>query len=254
LALELAEQADKITMAHFAVGSAVTVKPDRSLVTEADLETEQALAAVLAERRPGDAIAAEELHGDQITGGRCWVIDPIDHTNNFARGLPYYGTLIAMLEDGRPVVGVVSAPALKRRWWALRGGGAFADGRPIRVSSVESLAEAHLSFAQLEAWSHRQLLDPLVGLVSDARWTFGSGGFLAQMAVAEGTMDVALDPTGYVWDLAPSQIIVEEAGGIFTDVNGHADASRGTAVVSNGLLHEEVLSRLTAAKGRVVDR
>ncbi|WNM38863.1 inositol monophosphatase family protein [Micromonospora halotolerans] len=245
LALELADQADRITAAHFAAGSAVTVKPDRSLVTAADLETERTLAAVLADRRPHDAIAAEELHGDQVGAGRCWVIDPIDHTNNFARGLSYYGTLIALLEDGQPVVGVVSAPSLRRRWWALRGGGAFADGRGIRVSAVDELSEAHLSFAELEVWNRRGLLGPLVELVSEARWTFGSGGFLAQMAVAEGKLDVALDPTGHVWDLAASQVIVQEAGGVFTDVHGRVDATRGTAVVTNGLLHEEVLSRLT---------
>ncbi|MET7970891.1 inositol monophosphatase family protein [Micromonospora sp. NPDC005305] len=244
LALELAERADRINTRFFHAGAAVTVKADRSLVTEADLTTERELAAVLAERRPGDAIAAEELHGEQIQEGRCWTIDPIDHTNNFARGLPHYGTLIALLEDARPVVGVVSAPSLKRRWWASRGGGAFADGRPARVSGVDDLAEAHLSFAQLEVWSGRRLLEPLVGLVSEARWTFGSGGFLAQMAVAEGKLDVALDPTGYVWDLAPSQIIVEEAGGRFSDVGGCADPARGTAIVTNGLLHDLVLSRL----------
>ncbi|MFC0032669.1 inositol monophosphatase family protein [Micromonospora chaiyaphumensis] len=244
LALELAEQADRITTAHFRAGSVVTVKPDRSLVTEADLETERALAAVLAERRPEDAVVAEELHGDQIGQGRCWAIDPIDHTNNFARGLAHYGTLIALLEDGQPVVGVVSAPTLRRRWWASHGGGAFADGNRIQVSAVDEVAEAHLSFAELDVWNRRGLLGPLVGLVSDVRWTFGSGGFLAQMAVAEGKLDVALDPTGHVWDLAASQVIVQEAGGRFSDLDGRVDATRGTAVVTNGLLHKKVLARL----------
>ncbi|WP_422742707.1 inositol monophosphatase family protein [Micromonospora sp. WMMD754] len=244
LAQELADKADQITLAHLAAGPAATVKPDRSLVTEADLATERALAAIIAARRPTDALAAEELHGDRIVAGRCWVVDPIDHTNNFARGLPYFGTLIALLVEGRPVVAVVSAPALGRRWWATRGGGAYTGGRRIQVSAVDRLADAHLSFAELAGWRDRGLLHPLVDLVGKVRWTFGSGGFLAQMAVAEGSLDVALDPSGYVWDLAPSQLIVEEAGGIFTDLTGREDPTRGTAVVTNGLLHREVLTRL----------
>ncbi|MFI6820246.1 inositol monophosphatase family protein [Micromonospora sp. NPDC050187] len=244
LALTMADLADEITLRHFHAAPVASTKPDRSLVTEADLEVERSLSAFLAAHRPTDGIAAEETRPQTVIEGRCWAIDPVDHTNNFARDLPFYGTLIALLDQGRPVVGVVSAPALGRRWWASRGGGAFADGRRIRVSATTDLADAHISFARLDRWRDLGLLDELVRLVADTRWTFGSGGFLAQMAVAEGRLDLAVDATGDVWDLAAGQILVEEAGGRFTDVRGVPEPTHGTALVTNGHLHAVLLDRL----------
>ncbi|MEU1589708.1 inositol monophosphatase family protein [Micromonospora sp. NPDC005710] len=250
LALALADEADAITSRYFAQGLKATIKTDRSLVTQADIEAEARMADMLRKHRPRDDIAAEELHHKELGDGRVWAIDPIDHTNNYARGLPLYGTLISLLEDRQPIVGVVSAPALKRRWWAARGVGAFADGERIHVSQVADLEDAHLSFSQLEAWLKLGMLDGLVDLVSTVRWTFGSGGIFAQMWVAEGRIDISLDSTGYVWDLAASQIIVEEAGGRFTDVSGISDPGLGTGIATNGTLHLSVLGRLSDQRGR----
>jgi histidinol-phosphatase len=243
LALDLADRADRITMELFAAPR-TSIKADRSLVTEADLLVEQEAADVLRKLRPGDALMAEEAHGDVTPQDRTWAIDPIDHTNNYARGLPVFGTLIALLEAGRPVVGVVSAPAMGRRWWARHGGGAWANGERIHTSGVDDLADAHISFAQLDRWDKLGRLHALAQLAGTTRWAFGSGGFPAQMWVAEGRLDVALDSTGYVWDLAASQIIVEEAGGTFTDVAGDPTPFSGNAIATNGPLHDAVLRAL----------
>ncbi|MET9255818.1 inositol monophosphatase family protein [Streptomyces sp. NPDC003717] len=243
LAHEMADIAADIAMAHF-LKARTRVKADRSLVTEADLAVERALADLLGRERPDDGLLAEELHQDTAGPRRMWVVDPIDHTNNYARGHRAFATLIALVEEGRPVVGVIAAPALRQRWWGARGLGAWADGEPMRVSSVDDVADAHLSFSQIEAWRELGRLEQLADLAGAVRWTFGSGGWLGQMGVADGTFDIALDSTGHVWDLAASQIIVEEAGGVFSDVEGRPSPDRGTAVVCNPRLHAEVLRRL----------
>ena len=199
------------------------------------------MAAMVRTHRQGDGIVAEELHSDGERPRRYWEIDPVDHTDVYARGLPYFATLIALVAPGSA--------------WSARRLSAGA-GMPRRtsartrlhVSAVSRLEDAHLSFAQLDEWESLGRTQQLTALVSTARCTFGSGGFLAQMWVAEGRMDVAVDPTGHVWDLAASQIIVEEAGGRFTDVDGRADPAHGTAVVSNGAPHADTL-RLLAAGG-----
>ncbi|MEV4255385.1 inositol monophosphatase family protein [Spirillospora sp. NPDC049652] len=249
LALGLADLADDITLRHFRrTDLGVRAKPDRSPVTEADTETERALRTVLACERPGDTIVGEEEGGTQ--GPRCWLLDPVDHTANFVRGIPVFATLIALVQDGRPTVGVVSAPALGRRWWASLGGGAFADGEPIRVSAVADLADASLSFAALDRWDDRALLPGIVGLGRRARHSWGSGGFWSQMLVAEGRLDASLDPWGKPWDLAAPKIIVEEAGGRLTDLDGAPRIDRDAALVSNGLLHPELLAALRSRPAR----
>jgi histidinol-phosphatase len=196
--------------------------------------------------RPADGVLGEETAAAG-GGARRWVIDPIDHTNNFVRGIPTFATLIALLVDGVADVGVVTAPALQRRWWARRGQGAFTDGdRPLRVSTVDDVSEAYLSYAAAHVWQQRGQLDGLLDLTRRTRFVVGSGGFSAHMLVAEGLLEGSLDPWGQLWDLAPIQVIVEEAGGILTDTAGRPRSDGGCAVVTNAVLHDEILATLTA--------
>lgn len=253
-ALALADRADEVTMRRFrSTGLGVRTKPDRSVVTEADLETERALRALIGEHRPDDGVLGEEL--DERRGGtRRWILDPIDHTNNYTRGVEVFATLIALEEAGRVTIGVVSAPALGRRWWAARGQGAYTtdrratagDGEPVRmrVSAVDDLAEAHLTYAALARWERRGLVPGITALCAATRYQFGSGCFWGQMLVAEGRCDASLDPWGKLWDNAPIQVIVEEAGGRFTDLAGEPRLDRDCAIVTNGPLHDAVLARL----------
>jgi histidinol-phosphatase len=237
LALTLADLADTISLARFRAGDLVVeTKPDLSPVTEADLAVERAIRERLAGERPGDGIYGEEL-GDDRTEGRRWIVDPIDGTRNYSRGVPVWGTLIALEEEDVVRIGVVSAPALGRRWWAQRGAGAFADGMPIHVSAVRRVEDAILSFALDEA---------LPEIAARAWLARGFGDFWAHMLVAEGAVDGAVDSRGVrVWDLAAVQVIVEEAGGRFSDFDGHAQIDAGSAVSSNGVLHETLLASLT---------
>jgi histidinol-phosphatase len=249
LALSLADRADAITMRHFrSPGLDVRSKPDHSPVSAADLETERALRSLLREHRPGDGVLGEEF--DETPGeGRRWILDPIDHTDNYTRGVEVFATLIALEEEGRTTVGVVSAPALGRRWWAARGQGAYAgtgeEYARIRVSAVGDLARAHVSYASLRRWEDRGLVPGVVRIARAARYEFGSGCFWAQMLVAEGRCDASLDPWGKPWDLAAGQVIVEEAGGRLTDLRGEPRIDRDCAIATNGLLHDEVLALLT---------
>jgi histidinol-phosphatase len=174
------------------------------------------------------------------------VVDPIDGTKNFVRGVPVWASLIALRIDGRVDVGVVSAPALGRRWWAARGHGAFADGQPISVSRVSRLADAHLSYSSLTGWEEQGRLEGLLQLSRDCWRTRAFGDFWSHVLVAEGAVDASFEPEVSLWDLAPLQVIVEEAGGRFTDLSGAARPDGGSAVCSNGLLHDEVLAGLRA--------
>jgi len=242
----MAATADRIAMRYFGQELATQVKSDNSLLTAADLEIDYTLTKLVSASYPTDRINAEESeHGaGHPTAHRIWAIDPIDHTNNFARGLTAFGTLIALLVAGQPVVGVISAPALGHRWWAMKGAGAYRDGQVIHVSKVSSINESHLTFSQLSEWDKLGRLRAVVEMDADARWSFGSGGFTGQMWLAEGKVDISLDSTGYIWDLAAPKIIVEEAGGRFSDIHGHDSAWLGTAISTNGALHDEVLGRL----------
>jgi len=237
LALELADAADAISLARFRKGLAVEQKPDLTPVTEADRAVEAELRRLLSETRPADAVLGEEL-GAAGDGSRRWIGDPIDGTRNYARGIPVWATLIALEEDGIVRVGVVSAPALARRWWAARGSGAYADGERMQVSSVERVEDAVLSFA----------LDQKLPELAWRAWHLrGLGDFWAHMLVAEGAVDAAADAVGVaIWDLAAVQVIVEEAGGRFSDFSGDARLDSGTALTSNGHLHDELLATLAA--------
>ena len=233
LALRLADAADAVALARFrARDLVVETKPDRTPVTEADRDVEKELRSLLGRERPGDAILGEE-EGESGTGPRRWILDPIDGTRNYSRGIPVWATLIALEEEGRVVLGVVSAPALHRRWWAERGGGAHAGGDQVHVSAVHRAEDAVLSFA---------LEQPLPSLATRAWHARGYGDFWSHMLVAEGAIDGAIDAIGVsVWDLAAVQVIVEEAGGTFTDFAGEHRVDGGSAISSNGHLHQALL-------------
>ena len=242
LALELADLADAVTMLRFqATDLVVDTKPDLTPVTEADRDAERAIRDRLAEARPGDAVLGEE-YGSTGGGGRQWVLDPIDGTKNYVRGMPVWATLIALREDGVTTTGVVSAPAIGRRWWAARGRGAYADGRRITVSKVREMSDAFLSYSSLPGWGDRE--ERLLALSRRVWRTRAFGDFWSYMLVAEGAVDVAAEPTVSLWDLAPLQVVVEEAGGRFTDLTGVARPDGGSAVATNGLLHDAVLDAL----------
>ncbi len=248
LALSLADRADAITTARFgALDLRVDQKPDLTPVTDADEAVESAVREALAAQRPADAIFGEEHGGEPLLTGRQWVIDPIDGTKNFVRGVPLWASLIALLEDGVPVVGVVSAPALNRRWWAGLGLGAYtsfgrSDPRRLAVSGVADLGSASLSFSSLSGWADRGIRDRFIDL-TDAVWRVrGYGDFYSYCLVAEGAVDVACEPEVKLWDLAPLDVLVREAGGTFTNLSGEPGPHGGSAVASNGFLHNRVLA------------
>ncbi|GAB2656984.1 histidinol-phosphatase [Gordonia jinhuaensis] len=253
LALHLADLADAITTARFgAMDLHVDAKPDLTPVSDADLETERTLRAALATSRPDDAVLGEEFGGDATFTGRQWVIDPIDGTKNFVRGVPVWSTLIALLVDGLPVVGVVSAPALVRRWWAAQGSGAHTRGpdgttRDISVSAVSNLSESSLSFASLSGWAQRGLRARFLDLTDEVWRVRGYGDFLHYCLVAEGAVDIAAEPEVSLWDLAAVDILVREAGGRFTALDGTPGPHHGSAVATNGLLHNAVLDAIGTA-------
>jgi histidinol-phosphatase len=250
LALELADLADAVSLGRFrAVDLEVRTKPDRTPVTEADLAVERTIRDRLAEARPADGILGEEL-GTEGDAPRQWIIDPIDGTANFLRGVPVWGTLIALAVDGVPVVGMVSSPAMGRRWWAVVGGGAFTTDAPggeprrIGVSRVAELADASLSFQSLAQWRGAGYLDRLLAL-SELVWRDRAyGDVWSYMLLAEGLIDITGEFDVKVYDLAALVPIVEEAGGRFTSITGERGPGHGSALATNGLLHEVVLAEL----------
>ena len=229
----VAKRAGDIALRYWNTGLTPETKSDASPVTIADRECEQAIARALEEAFPDDGLLGEEGAAKNSRSGRRWIIDPIDGTRNYSRGIPVWATLISLEEDGHVVLGVVSAPALHRRWWAERGAGAHAGGDVVHVSAVRRPEDAVLSFA-LE-----QSVPALAGRAWHAR---GYGDFWSHMLVAEGSVDGAIDAIGVsVWDLAAVQVIVEEAGGTFTDFAGEQRIDGNSAISSNGLLHAELL-------------
>ena len=250
LALRLADVADAITLDRFrAADLRVTRKPDRTPVTDADTATEDALRAVIDSERPGDAVLGEERGGDLPDSGRGWVLDPIDGTKNYSRGVPAWATLIGLTVHGRAVVGIASAPALGRRWWGAHGLGAWTseNGGPprrITVSGVADLADAYLSTTDFRTFSENGDLPRWLAL-ADACWeTRAFGDFWQYCLVAEGVIDVAVDRTASVWDLAALVPILDEAGGRLTDLDGVATHDGGNALASNGHVHGAALEVL----------
>jgi len=249
----LADAADDITMRRFrSVDLRVESKPDLTPVTDADLAVEESLRNVLSRARPRDAMLGEE-YGHTGSSQRCWVIDPIDGTKNFVRGVPVWATLIGLMAEDEVIAGVVSAPALGRRWWAARDGGAWTGkgltkATACRVSRVSSLSDASLSFSGLSSWERAGKLPELLGLSRKVWRTRAYGDFWSHVLVAEGAIDISAETDVTLWDLAALQIIVEEAGGAFTDLSGIPRPDRGSAVCTNGLLHQEVLSLLAGSE------
>ncbi len=255
LALELADAADAISRARFtALDLVVTTKPDRTPVTDADQAVERAIRGELAEQRPDDGILGEEF-GTAGSTTRQWIIDPIDGTAGFMRGIPIWATLIALAVDGVPVVGVVSAPALGKRWWASAGAGAWssdertADASPTRlaVSGVDTLADASISYGSLQQWDQAGHLDELVDLSRQVWRTRAYGDMWSYMLLAEGHLDVAGEFDLQPYDMAALAPIVQEAGGRFTSVDGKPGPWHGSALATNGLLHDATLTVLNPA-------
>jgi histidinol-phosphatase len=249
LGLSLCDLADQMTLRRFrAADLVVETKPDMTPVSEADRDVEQAIRERLAHDRPGDAVVGEEYGAGERHGDRRWIVDPIDGTKNYVRGVPNYATLLALEVAGEVTVGVVSAPALHRRWWAARGHGAYADDglapdpRRLSVSSVGALADASMSWAGIEDWEGIGRLDALLELGRRCWRTRAYGDLWSYMLVAEGALEIGLDASVSLWDLAAPQVIVEEAGGRFTDLGGVARPDGGDAIATNGLVHAAALA------------
>lgn len=250
LALRLADTADTLSLGRFRDRDLhVETKPDRSPVTEADLAVERAIRDALASERPDDGILGEE-YGTEGDATRQWIVDPIDGTANYLRGVPVWGTLIALAVDGSPRVGVVSSPALGRRWWATTGGGAWttdapgAEPRRIRVSGVADLEHASLSFQSIAQWDDAGYLDRLIALTRRVWRDRAYGDMWSYMLLAEGLVDAVGEFDVKTYDLAALIPIVEEAGGTFTSVDGTPGPGNGSSLASNGLIHAALLDAL----------
>jgi histidinol-phosphatase len=251
LALELADLADGITMKRFRAGDLkVSTKPDLTPVSEADEAVERAIRERLA-ASTGHRVLGEEFGteaGDTLDDDSeyRWIIDPIDGTKSYVRGVPIWATLIGLERAGELIVGVASAPALGMRWWAGRGLGAFRDGERITVSSVSDIADAQLSFAwdTSERFHAQGIGNKMIDLSHRCWRTRGIGDFWQHVLVAEGSFDIAIDPIVSLWDIAALVPIVEEAGGRWSAVDGRGDIDAGSFVCTNGLLHDAVIASL----------
>jgi histidinol-phosphatase len=265
LAHALADLADAITLDRYqSQDLVITTKPDNTPVTDADRAVETAIREALSTHRSGDGLVGEEFGSDKGSSGRYWVIDPIDGTKNFMRGVPTWATLIALVQvdatgNEEVVVGIASAPALARRWAAAKGHGAtvrFNAGtddlleesngasldKKISVSKVSALSDASISYSDFVGWGDR--LEPFQKMLAGAWRTRGIGDFWSHMLVAEGAVDVAVEPSLAVWDMAALDIIVREAGGTFTNTAGQNGPFGGSGVSTNGLLHNAVINGL----------
>lgn len=251
LALILADAADELSMARFRAGDLVVdTKPDLTPVTEADRAVESALRELLATHRPDDGILGEEFGVSGADADRRWVLDPIDGTKNYVRGVPVWATLIGLMDGSDVIVGVVSAPAMARRWWAARGAGAFTTDpgsgipRALKVSAVRSLADASFSYSDARGWAERGAGPGLQTLLETTWRQRAYGDFWSHMLVAEGAIDVAAEPDLQSYDMAALIPIVVEAGGRFTSYGGGDSLVEGSALSSNGLVHDDVLALL----------
>ena len=248
LAHALADLADAITLDRYqAQDLVITNKPDNTPVTDADRAVETAIREALATHRTSDGLVGEEFGSDKGSSGRYWVIDPIDGTKNFMRGVPTWATLIALVQvdaagTEEVVVGIASAPALARRWAAAKGHGATVNEKRISVSKVSTLADASISYSDFVGWGDR--LEPFQKMLAGAWRTRGIGDFWSHMLVAEGAVDVAIEPSLALWDMAALDIIVREAGGSFSNTAGQSGPFGGSGVSTNGVLHNQVIKGL----------
>jgi histidinol-phosphatase len=253
LAHVLADTADAISVARFrALDLHVTAKPDLTPVTDADTAVEKALRSTLARTRPRDDVLGEEYGVSRAgsgSGRRRWVIDPIDGTKNYVRGVPVWATLIALMDGDDPVVGLVSAPALGRRWWGAVGHGAYAGRHQaaasrLQVSGVSQLSDASFCYSELISWEEAGRLDPMLDIMRRSWRTRAYGDFYGYVLVAEGAVDAMVEPELSLWDMAALVPIVTEAGGAFTDLAGRPGPNGGSAIATNGKLHDEIFARL----------
>lgn len=249
LAHILADSVDGLTMRRFkAQDLHVETKPDLTPVTDADREAESVIRSQLGRVRNRDAVIGEEF-GTSGSGSRKWVIDPIDGTKNFVRGVPVWATLIGLIEDDQVVAGVVSAPALNRRWWAALGSGAFtgrslSQATRLSVSSVNQLSDASLSYSSLTGWRDLGVRDQFIELTDSVWRTRAYGDFWSYCLVAEGAVDIACEPELNLYDMAALVPIVTEAGGRFTSLTGQDGPFGANAIASNGVLHDAALDIL----------
>ncbi len=249
LALQIADAVDAVTMAGFGPNDIPFAhKDDESPVTEIDRDAESTVRDVLERKRPADAVLGEEF-GTKGGGPRQWVIDPVDGTKNYMRGIPVWATLIALLDEGKPVMGVVSAPALGMRWFAAKGDGAWKgkgvkDAKQIYVSEIAEVKQATISHASIHAWEKAGRFEEFVDLLGACWRERGFGDFWSYMLVAEGVVEIATEPSLELYDMAALVPIVEEAGGTFTSVDGQPGPFGGNALVTNGLLHDAVIKAL----------
>ena len=253
VALALAAEADLIALDRYrAQDLDVRLKPDRTQVTDGDTRVERMIRDHLADARPGDAVLGEEF-GGAGESSRQWIIDPIDGTTNFVRGVPIWGTLLALAIDGVPQVGVVSAPALGRQWWGATGHGAWVrvgdeEPRPIRVSGIDSLAEATLSYNSLKGWDDAGYLDSLVALSRAVGRTRAFGDLWSYMLLAEGAIELAGEFDLKPWDIAALTPVIREAGGRLTTFDGDETIWTPSVFASNGVLHDEALATIRAVR------
>ncbi len=251
LALRLADEADRIALQRFrAQDLVVETKPDASPVTDADKAVEARIREILAAERPDDALIGEEM-GIAGAAKRTWIIDPIDGTANFMRGVPVWAALISLAVDGKPTVGVVSAPALGRRWWAAPEIGAHTrdvDGaeRAIRVSNVADLAHASLSYNNLQLWDQAGYLNQLIALSRKIWRTRAYGDFYSYMLLAEGAVDIVAEHDLKIYDIAALVPVVEQAGGRFSAIDGPLNAETSSVLATNGPLHASATEEFTA--------
>lgn len=244
-ALALADIADATSLPRFmAADLHVSTKPDRTFVTDADTAVEAAIRAHIEQHLPDDGFFGEES-GTVDSGSRQWIIDPIDGTSNFLRGVPNWATLIALAIDGKPVVGVVSAPAFGKRWWGANDLGAWlsiggASATKLEVSEVTSLDDASLSFQSIRQWDDAGYLNSLVELTRAIWRDRAYGDMWSYMLLAEGQVDIVAEFDVKPYDLAALVPIVTEAGGRFSDIEGNDSAWNGSALATNGALHDSV--------------
>ncbi|TQM62301.1 histidinol-phosphatase [Humibacillus xanthopallidus] len=249
LAHVLADAVERVTTARFRADDLVVEsKPDLTPVTDADRAAEELIRLQLKRTRPRDVVQGEEFDTTGH-GSRRWIVDPIDGTKNFVRGVPVWATLIGLVVDDVPVLGLVAAPALQRRWWAAQGSGAWSgrslsSAKRISVSKVSTLADASMSYSSLGGWRERGRGAQVLELMDDCWRSRAYGDFWSYMLVAEGAVDIAAEPELAVHDMAALVTIVQEAGGRFTGLDGRDGCWSGNALATNGLLHDEVLSRI----------
>jgi myo-inositol-1(or 4)-monophosphatase len=246
-ALSMAEDSRRILRSHFGSQMKVEWKGDDTPVTLADRATEEALRARMAATTPGYGVIGEEFGHAPGASGREWVVDPIDGTKAFIHGVPLFGTLIALLDEGAPVLGLIDLPALGETVWAVKGGGCFRNGTPCRVSTVAQVEEALLldgSTTTMERLGHGPAW---AGLRRRARLHRGWGDCYGHFLVATGAAEVMADPVVEVWDIAPMAVILPEAGGRFTSLLGRDGVTHRSGLSTNGLLHEEIVQAFAAA-------